>query len=372
MKSMPRYQSNAAALVGFGISAASASGVGRKTSSLRVGFPSTTFADEEEEEGNNACSRGWAPTCQDDPNYVSKFGLSCEEHGFFQCELFLDLDFSPQEVSDLITSCPCSCNINCSDDSWKAAIGLDGLNQQGETTTDALLHVEESSTFSTAHPTQYQTGSPTTAPTTASPTDLPTTLMPSSTPTNKPSFLSTTTSPTKSPSSMPTQYDNATKSAETTGFSTQKGEARGTIPNVGRDGESAALQAIQDESPGSNSGSTTLSLMGLILVCVGMVAITLTSFVALYHRRSKADHKEKVHVTRKLAVHVYDKKDKKKGKRSGGHKKSDKRTIKRIVRRLGVRDDPSMSSRVIREDAAVVIAPSTHSRRNHEVLLMTT
>ena len=165
MKSMPRRRSNAAALVCFGISAASASSVGRKTSSLRFGFTSTTFTGKEEE-GINACSRGWAPTCQDDPNYVSRFGLSCEEHGLFRCELFLDLDFSPQEVSDLITSCPCSCNINCSDDSWKAAIGLDGLNQQGETTTDALLHVERSSTLPTAHPTQYQTESPTTAPTT--------------------------------------------------------------------------------------------------------------------------------------------------------------------------------------------------------------
>ena len=312
MKAMPRRRSNAAALVCFGISAASASSVGRKASSLRFGFTSTTFTGKEEE-GINACSRGWAPTCQDDPNYVSRFGLSCEEHGLFRCELFLDFDFSPQEVSDLITSCPCSCNINCSDDSWKAAIGLGGLNQQGETTTNGLLHVEKSSTLPTAHPTHYQTESPTTAPTT------PTTFMPSSTPTNKSSFLPTTTPPTKSPSSMPTMYDNAIndsptptptyrytnnlsplpmKSAESEGYSTQKGEARGTIPNVGQDGESAALhvQVIQDESLGSNSGRPTLSLMGLILICVGMVAITL-AFLALYHRRSKAGHKEKAHVT---------------------------------------------------------------------------
>ena len=316
MKSMPRHRSNAAALVCFGISAASASSVGRQTSSLRFGFTSTTFTGAKKE-GNNACSRGWAPTCQDDPNYVSRFGMSCKEHGLFRCELFLDLDFSPQEVSDLITSCPCSCNINCSDDSWKAAIGLDGLNQQGETTTDALLHVEKSSTLPTAHPAQYQTESPTTAPTTPRPTDLPTTLMPSSTPTNMSSSLPTATLPTKAPSSMPNLYHNAinggptatptyqytntlspppTKSAETEVYSSQKGGVRGTIPNVGQDGESAALQAIQDESLGSNSDSSPLSLMGLILICVGMVATTL-AFLALYHRRSKAGHKEKVHVT---------------------------------------------------------------------------
>ena len=51
--------------------------------------------------------------CQDDPKYRTKYLLSCENHQRLDCESFLEVGFSEQEVFDLVVSCPCSCRIPC-------------------------------------------------------------------------------------------------------------------------------------------------------------------------------------------------------------------------------------------------------------------
>ena len=418
MTPIPRHRTSSAALIYFGISVASrtatvaASG---KTTNLRFGFTGTTL-NGETQAGENACFRGWAPTCQDDANYISKFGLSCEGHGFFQCELFLDLGFTPQEVSDLITSCPCSCSINCSDDSWKAVIGLDRLDQPNEGVIDAL---EESSTSlpTTSNPTQYPTKLPSSNPTTASPTYVPTTLVPSSSPTKMSSLSPTTTAPTISPTVVPTtKVDSTVVAAPTgkpTGFSTilpdskapttpptqqpvefatsraeipdrpkdvPKAEDRAKIPAAESLGESDLLENTHSKSSDTDSNSgMTLSLMELSLICVGMVAITLTLLVAHgVYRRSKAvrgedNPSEKANETLHKPFEDNAKKKKKKKKDTKKDRKS--RKITRVVRGLGgggKKKGGSSTSHgpVIREGAAVVIASSTRSRCNHEALLV--
>ena len=419
MTPVPRYRTSSAALICFGISItnrAAAVAASGKTTNLRFGFTGTTL-NGENQAGENACFRGWASTCQDDPTYISKFGLSCEGHGFFQCELFLDLGFTPLEVSELITSCPCSCSINCSDDSWKAVIGLDRLDQPEETVIDAL---EESSTPmpTTIHPTQYPTNAPSSSPTTMAPTVspsvMPTTLIPSSTPTKMPSLNPTTMAPTVSPSVAPTaKLDNAIVAALTpspTGFSTTlpdsktptrmptqqpvesatsiaeiiphhqpkdipKAEARAEIPTAESLKESGPPEAKQDESTDINGSSRmTLTLMELILICVGMVAISLTLLVAHgVYRRSKAVREEE-NPSEKVDESLH-KQLEESGKKKNKNKNRKSRKITRVVRGLGTGgkrkgESSTADGPVIREGAAVVIASSTRSRCNHEALLV--
>ena len=51
--------------------------------------------------------------CMDDPSFQTKYFLSCENHQRLDCESFVEVGFSEQEVFDLVVSCPCSCRIPC-------------------------------------------------------------------------------------------------------------------------------------------------------------------------------------------------------------------------------------------------------------------
>ena len=53
------------------------------------------------------------PTCQDDPNYQSKLGLTCDKHARFDCTTMDAIGFSEEEISELINRCPCSCRTMC-------------------------------------------------------------------------------------------------------------------------------------------------------------------------------------------------------------------------------------------------------------------
>ena len=53
------------------------------------------------------------PTCQDDPNYQSKLGLTCDKHARFDCTTMDAINYSEEEISELINRCPCSCRTMC-------------------------------------------------------------------------------------------------------------------------------------------------------------------------------------------------------------------------------------------------------------------
>lgn len=156
-----------------------------------------------------------------------------------------------------------------------------------------------------------------------------------------------------------------------------KAEARAEIPTAESLRESDAPEVNQDKSTDTNGSSRmSLTLMELILICVGMVAITLTLLVAhgVYRRskdvREEENPSEKVNETLRKQLEGNGKKKK---KNKSNNRKS--RKITRVVRGLGAggkrkgESSPS-DGPVIREGAAVVIASSTRSRCNHEALLV--
>ena len=154
-----------------------------------------------------------------------------------------------------------------------------------------------------------------------------------------------------------------------------KAEARAEIQTAESLKESGAPEANQDESTDINGSSRmTLTLMELILICVGMVAITLTLLVAHgVYRRSKAVREEE-NPSEKVEETLH-KQLEESGKKKNKNKNRKSRKITRVVRGLGTGGKrKGESSRadgpVIREGAAVVIASSTRSRCNHEALLV--
>ena len=60
-----------------------------------------------------ACHAGWDMSCQDDPTYRSKYGLTCANHQKLDCEAFVGVGFTEYEAFQLVVSCPCSCDIPC-------------------------------------------------------------------------------------------------------------------------------------------------------------------------------------------------------------------------------------------------------------------
>ena len=62
----------------------------------------------------STCPAEWDETCRDDPNFISKLHLPCSSHVTFECSVLHAIGFSLQDIDDLISSCPCSCNIECS------------------------------------------------------------------------------------------------------------------------------------------------------------------------------------------------------------------------------------------------------------------
>ena len=60
-----------------------------------------------------ACHAGWDRSCQDDPSYRSRYGLTCANHQKLDCEAFVEVGFTEYETFQLVVSCPCSCGVPC-------------------------------------------------------------------------------------------------------------------------------------------------------------------------------------------------------------------------------------------------------------------
>jgi len=112
----------------------------------------------------SACFPGWDPSCQDDSSYLSPIGLGCTGFQTMGCDVFSKVGFTAEEVKELKSRCPCSCQEACP-------------------SPTAL----PSSTPSTASPTPAPTISPSWHPT-SSPTATPTRI-PSPYPTRSKSFI---------------------------------------------------------------------------------------------------------------------------------------------------------------------------------------
>ena len=60
-----------------------------------------------------ACFQGWDPSCQDDSSYISPIGLDCNGFQMMGCDVFSKVGFTDEEVEELKSRCPCSCQRAC-------------------------------------------------------------------------------------------------------------------------------------------------------------------------------------------------------------------------------------------------------------------
>ena len=50
-------------------------------------------------------------SCIDNPNFASRFGLTCDQHEGLDCSGFANLGLDKIEVSDLFENCPSACSV---------------------------------------------------------------------------------------------------------------------------------------------------------------------------------------------------------------------------------------------------------------------
>ena len=201
---------------------------------LRANCPeSCGVVNCEERAGDGSCFDGWNPVCQDDSDFVSRLGLTCEDHSVADCTALDLLGFTDEEVTDLIIRCPCSCGIKCGEYTYQPTAAPTELptstrsavpsvapsaittNQPSRRPSDqpSVEHSLSPSVFASSQPSDSPSAAPTSSPTlrpsaqpsirhSSRPSNAPSSSSaPSSVPTIKPS----TTSPTLSPTGMPTQ-----------------------------------------------------------------------------------------------------------------------------------------------------------------------
>ena len=72
---------------------------------------------KEDEDTAKACHPMWPATCQDDPTYMSRMSVGCSAFQVFSnCfEARTIVAFSDNEISELISRCPCTCKIQCTE-----------------------------------------------------------------------------------------------------------------------------------------------------------------------------------------------------------------------------------------------------------------
>ena len=162
-------------------------------------------------EPKRACFWRWDVSCQDDPTYRSKYGLSCQQHVKFDCLSFLG-PFAESEVEELVERCPCSCRVECNTFSWEPSSSPSARPSISFAPTPAPTSdpTPSPSARPSAMPTLYPTHLPTRTPT-AGPTNQPT-LYPTNLPTEVP-----TAGPTKQPSSPPSSAPSKTASSSPSG-----------------------------------------------------------------------------------------------------------------------------------------------------------
>ena len=87
---------------------------GKKTITFDTGdtYTTTTFVvddndphHEDSKDAGNSCG----DSCVDSTTFLSSMGLPCRGHTDFECALFVQVGFTKEEVEELITNCPCSC-----------------------------------------------------------------------------------------------------------------------------------------------------------------------------------------------------------------------------------------------------------------------
>lgn len=139
---------------------------------------------------------GWKDSCQDDPSYVSTIipNAACENFREVDCFAFLSIGVSLETVSELVNSCPRSCNVEC------GRFTVFGVATGAESREQSLKDRIPTSKPSTLRPTFDETAAPTSEP--------------SESPSGEPSS-SPTSMPTSSPSVTPTGTSSPTESSST-------------------------------------------------------------------------------------------------------------------------------------------------------------
>lgn len=170
---------------------------------------------------------GWEDSCQDDPSYVSTIvpNAACESFREVDCFAFLSIGVSLETVSQLVNSCPRSCNIECGRFTvFGVATGTESREQSlndriptskpstlrptfDETTGTGIAPTSEPSERPSGEPSGERSGTPSSASITNMPTYAPSTISP----TNMPSLPRTTVSPTSAPIETKISSDDIAK-----------------------------------------------------------------------------------------------------------------------------------------------------------------
>ena len=197
------------------------------------GDATTSFVIEEEpdqmwedvEDGSESEEK-CGEQCVDNPDFVSMMGLPCHGHSYFECGMFVQVGFTEEEVKELISNCPCSCQA-CP------------TPEPSSNPTLAPTTSRPSAAPVSSAPTSRPSAAPviTSSPTTKSPTTAPTTLSPSKTPTFRPSRTPTLQPSTSSPTNSPTQTPTST--APTSSSPVQTMSATTRIQPINASGETA-------------------------------------------------------------------------------------------------------------------------------------
>ena len=168
---------------------------------------------------------GWKDSCQDDPSYVSTIipNAACENFREVDCFAFLSIGVSLETVSQLVNSCPRSCNVECGRFTvFGVATGTESREQSlidriptskpstlrptfDETT--GIAPTSEPSERPSGEPSGERSGTPSSASITNMPTYAPSTISP----TNMPSLPRTTVSPTSAPIETKISSDDIAK-----------------------------------------------------------------------------------------------------------------------------------------------------------------
>ena len=184
---------------------------------------------------------GWKDSCQDDPSYVSTIipNAACENFREVDCFAFLSIGVSLETVSQLVNSCPRSCNVECGRFTvFGVATGTESreqsLNDRIPTSKPSTLRPtfdETTGLAPPAEPNERPSGEPSTPPTsvpTSSPSVTPTgTSSPtqSSSTSQQPTSIAvvvdnvmpSTTKPSTEPSGEPSAEPSEEPSAEPSG-----------------------------------------------------------------------------------------------------------------------------------------------------------
>jgi len=250
-----------------------------------------------------ACFPGWDPSCRDDSSYLSPIGLGCTGFQAMGCDVFSKVGFTDEEVEELKSRCPCSCQQTCpSPTALPSSTPSTASPTLVPTLSPSWLPTSSPTATLTKQPIPYPTRPPTRNPTprpTDGPTGKPTTfptLRPTKVPSHNPSTI-----PSTIPTNEPTVSQRPSVSFAPTPSPTTSSQLN-RLPNK----PIRASNGSVDGTPIDQGNGTDMdfSIHQLVIICVSFcafVAFGIALFVSVKRnsRRMKEYREKRKNIRRK-------------------------------------------------------------------------